>query len=219
MDERLERDELISALADGQLQGEALARALDGACGDPDAQAAWQAYHVIGDVLRSAELAPGTSSLRFLDALQARLADEPLPRAAPAAVVQQSAAAVPVATIPTHGAANDGAYRWKLVAGFASVAAVAAVGWSVLGGGAGDADGARLARASTVSGGPAAQALAQMPPGSGQALVVRASAGQAMIRDPRLDELLAAHRQRGSESALQMPAGFLRNATFEAPDR
>ncbi len=36
-----------------------------------------------------------------------------------------------------------------------------------------------------------------------------------MIRDPRLDELLAAHRQLGnSTSALQMPAGFLRNATF-----
>ena len=43
--------------------------------------------------------------------------------------------------------------------------------------------------------------------------------GQVMIRDPRLDELLAAHKQYGSTSALQMPAGFLRNATFEAPAR
>jgi sigma-E factor negative regulatory protein RseA len=42
---------------------------------------------------------------------------------------------------------------------------------------------------------------------------------QVMIRDPRLDELLAAHKQFGSTSALQMPAGFLRNATFETPDR
>lgn len=40
-----------------------------------------------------------------------------------------------------------------------------------------------------------------------------------MIRDPRLDELLAAHRQYGNTTALQMPAGFLRNATFEAPRR
>jgi sigma-E factor negative regulatory protein RseA len=40
-----------------------------------------------------------------------------------------------------------------------------------------------------------------------------------MIRDPRLDELLAAHRQLGGASALQAPAGFLRNATFEAPAR
>ncbi|MDU7587859.1 MAG: anti-anti-sigma factor, partial [Acidovorax sp.] len=42
---------------------------------------------------------------------------------------------------------------------------------------------------------------------------------QVMLRDPRLDELLAAHKQFGSTTALQMPAGFLRNATFEAPAR
>ena len=39
-----------------------------------------------------------------------------------------------------------------------------------------------------------------------------------MLRDPRLDELLAAHRQLGG-AALQMPSGFLRNATFEGPGR
>jgi sigma-E factor negative regulatory protein RseA len=42
---------------------------------------------------------------------------------------------------------------------------------------------------------------------------------QVMIRDPRLDELLAAHKQFGSTAALQMPAGFLRNANFERSDR
>ena len=40
-----------------------------------------------------------------------------------------------------------------------------------------------------------------------------------MLRDARLDELLAAHKQFGGISALQMPAGFLRNATFENPAR
>ena len=41
-----------------------------------------------------------------------------------------------------------------------------------------------------------------------------------MIRDPRLDEMLAAHRQLGGgASALQSPAGMLRNATFEGPAR
>ncbi len=40
-----------------------------------------------------------------------------------------------------------------------------------------------------------------------------------MLRDPRLDELLAAHRQFGGTSALQMASGFLRNATFEPPGR
>jgi sigma-E factor negative regulatory protein RseA len=41
----------------------------------------------------------------------------------------------------------------------------------------------------------------------------------AMLRDPRLDQLLAAHRQLGGATALQAPSGFLRNATFEGPAR
>jgi sigma-E factor negative regulatory protein RseA len=36
-----------------------------------------------------------------------------------------------------------------------------------------------------------------------------------MIRDPQLDALLAAHKQFGGASALQTPAGCLRNATFQ----
>jgi len=42
-------------------------------------------------------------------------------------------------------------------------------------------------------------------------------APQIMLRDARLDELLAAHQQAGGAS--QMPSGFLRNATFEGPSR
>ena len=37
--------------------------------------------------------------------------------------------------------------------------------------------------------------------------------------DPQLDALLAAHKQLGGGSALPMPAGFLRNATFEGSGR
>jgi sigma-E factor negative regulatory protein RseA len=41
-------------------------------------------------------------------------------------------------------------------------------------------------------------------------------AGQevTMIRDPRLDELLAAHKQFGGVSALQQPAGSLRSVSL-----
>ena len=39
-----------------------------------------------------------------------------------------------------------------------------------------------------------------------------------VLRDPRLEELMAAHRQAGGMSALQMPAGFLRNAAFDLPE-
>jgi len=40
-----------------------------------------------------------------------------------------------------------------------------------------------------------------------------------MLRDPRLDELVAAHRQSRGAAALQMPARFLRNANLEEPQR
>jgi sigma-E factor negative regulatory protein RseA len=35
-----------------------------------------------------------------------------------------------------------------------------------------------------------------------------------MLRNPQLDALIAAHNQAGGSSALQMPSGFLRSATF-----
>ena len=41
---------------------------------------------------------------------------------------------------------------------------------------------------------------------------------QIMIRDARLDELLATHRQGGT-NALPMPAGFLRSTPFTSSER
>jgi len=48
---------------------------------------------------------------------------------------------------------------------------------------------------------------------------VAEESGAVMLRDPQLDALLAAHRQHGGVTALQMPAGFLRNATFNEASR
>jgi sigma-E factor negative regulatory protein RseA len=45
------------------------------------------------------------------------------------------------------------------------------------------------------------------------------ASASVMLRDPRLDELMAAHQQYGATTTLQMPAGFLRNANFAAPNR
>jgi len=44
--------------------------------------------------------------------------------------------------------------------------------------------------------------------------VATGNGSEVILRDPRLDELLAAHRQFGSKASLQMPADFLRNASF-----
>ena len=94
-------------------------------------------------------------------------------------------------------AANEAVWRWKLVAGLCSLAVVAVLGWQLVGLQTGP-QAPQLAAAS------AAAAVAEAP---------------VMIRDPRLDQLIAAHQQQGGTSALQMPAGFLRNATFERPAR
>ncbi|PHV07011.1 transcriptional regulator [Janthinobacterium sp. BJB412] len=64
--------ENISALADGELPVSELELTL-AALNDPEARRAWQAYHLIGDVLRCAEARPG---LDFAARVAARLAAE-----------------------------------------------------------------------------------------------------------------------------------------------
>ena len=198
MDRTMNDNELISALADGQLRGEAFARTVQHVCADRSALQAWHAYHLIGDVLRSGEAVHAAAPQPFLDKLSARLAQEPGPQPAVAPVLVQQGWS-------SGKAANDGAMRWKMLAGVASVAAVAALGWSV------------IATGNPGVGNPPRLAAAPQQPDAEQVLA-RGQAG-VMIRDARLDELLAAHRQLGGASALQMPAGFVRNATFEGPAR
>jgi sigma-E factor negative regulatory protein RseA len=195
--DRMQTQELISAMADGQLRGEAFARGVELAAGDPVALEAWHTYHLIGDVLRSGELTPATMHTAFLGRLQARLRQEQRLTAA-----RNAPEARPIVEpVAAHRVAvNDDSFRWKLVAGFASVAAMAAIGWTVSGAVAGKVEQAQLAAAQ-------------------RGTVFAGGERGVMIRDPRLDELLAAHRQLGGASALQMPAGFLRNATFEGPTR
>ena len=198
MDSKMEQREMISALADGQLRGEAFAKAVEAAAADPDARQAWQAYHLIGDVLRTGQAGTLSSPQEFLDKLSQRLALEAPIRPVPAAPA-------PAVAVPVRPAANDGSFRWKMVAGFASVAAVAAVGWTVV---TGTGTGAQQPQLAGVA----------APQGAAGATVAAGTQG-VMIRDARLDEILEAHRQFGGASALQMPAGFLRNATFEGASR
>ena len=193
--ERMDTHELISALADGELGPDDTAAALARLSDDPQALAAWRDYHLVGDVLRSADLARTSPPGPFMARLSARLAQEAAP-SGPSARPAHEIRPVEQVAVAQAVAANDGSFRWKLVAGLASAAAVAAVGWSLL--------------AAGVGGSPAGPQLASAPASPPQAV---------MIRDPQLDELLAAHRQHGDATALQMPAGFLRNATFDVPGR
>lgn len=203
MDDQSKREQL-SAWMDGELPPSEQAQAW-AALQEPAVVQTWEVYHLIGDVLRSEDLArradPG-----FVLALRARLAQETV---VPATLPQAELQSVAVAA----EASNAAMFRWKLVAGLASVTAVAVVGWAAWGlQGTGGTNGAALASGAPSlaadPGAPSTVAVAEGPDGQ-----------QVMLRDPRLDELLAAHKQFGNTNTLQMPAGFLRNATFDSSGR
>jgi sigma-E factor negative regulatory protein RseA len=197
--------ELLSALADGQLGEEELAATLKACAYDESALGCWNTYHVISDVLRSPANLPAAmavdAELAFLERFNRRLAHEPFlrPESLSAEVLPAEPAPKRAADLIHHRgqASNDGNFRWKLVAGVASLAAVFAIAWNTSG---------LLAPAS----------LRQLAQSSFPQILVNSPQGP-MVRDARLEELLAAHKQFGATSAFQEASGFLRNATFEMP--
>ena len=199
--------ELLSALADGELSGDEMDQAL-ALCASDDHEC-WQTYQLIGDALREPALARQCNSAKLLDGVRMAIKQDHL--------IRQSAQDQG-ATMPAHMAApagNDSVFRWKMVAGLASMAAVAAIGWTSFN----EWSGASVAGAQLASAAPAASS-APVSTNARNIATLQANTGpQVMIRDPRLDELLAAHQQYGRANALQMPAGFLRNATFETPQQ
>lgn len=212
MQDVLKQREQLSALADGALDGAELAEALT-AARDDEALATWATYHLIGDVMRSTDLAqPGDSEL--LRRLRGQLAQEPARPVLVASEVQPTEIRSATSAIPPawheREAANAAVWRWRMVAGLASVAALALGTWTLLGS-SGPAPvlggGAVMATAPAAS--PATPVASALP---------RAATPPQMLRDPRLDELVAAQKQLGNPPVtLQMPADFLRNATFEQP--
>ncbi|QHI98039.1 anti-anti-sigma factor [Xylophilus rhododendri] len=203
-------DDAVSALADGALQGEAFASAMAQMQDDDGLRARWHTYHLVGDVLRSKDLADCSGGLDFLARFEARLAQETV---TPVVLATQPEPAV--VAVVRREAANASVFRWKLAAGFASVAAVAAIGWQVLQ--------AQLPAAAPVM----AQAQAPMQsiaaaPGGFQAVSVGGTlpsggfseAPPVMMRNAQLDELLAAHNRAIGGSALQSQARLLRNVSI-----
>lgn len=198
----------LSALVDGELDAQALDALLQSLAEDEGVRTTCMGYQVIGEVLRGG--APQPSVLpphAFVAGVRARLQTDLVS-------VQPS---TPVALPARVPAANDAVFRWKMVAGVASLAAVMAVSWSVIGGApassGGTANGPQMALLQAPAGVSPANAVQSTDQGT--ALVVNTAQGP-VLRDARLEQLLAEHRQYGGMSALQMPAGFLRDATHTA---
>ena len=201
--------ELISALMDGAVTADELPAVVDAVTSTREGMVTWQAYHLVGEALRGAAQAQALDGVNFAARVRDRLAEQHAPR--PLQQVEQTVPAASAAGTK-HEVANDPVMRWKLLAGAASLAAVATVGWHLASLNAGAGAQAQMAAApqvrTTVPTATAREAQAPV-----------ATAAPVMLRDTRLDELLAAHKQFGGTSALQMPAGFLRNATFDGSQR
>lgn len=196
----------ISALADNALDAGEAARVLEGMHASA-ARECWHAYHLIGDVLRAPDLGDARGDAAFVARLRGRLPP------------QMSVAPAPAAPAVARPAANDGVFRWKMVAGLASVAAVAAIGWGSLGslGPGAPVGGAQMALGTAPA--PAANAGAVLAAAQPGALPAAPATTAVMLRDPELDQLLAAHRQAAGALAFGDSAAFMRTAAFEGPAR
>jgi sigma-E factor negative regulatory protein RseA len=214
MEELARHQEAISALADGELSADEFDQTMARLGGSQEDRLTWLAYHVTRDVMRAGPSLAGGVETVFMQRLKQSLAQQP-PRASVLPDVEIIATgAEPISVRGRNDlkneAANDGYFRWKWMAGLASVVMVSLVGWQAVGSLSSSPAGAQLAQgAALVS--PAV--LASVP------TTAPMTEAPVMLRDPQLDALLAAHRQFGGASALQMPTGFLRNATFDGADR
>ena len=181
--------ESLSAMADGELDEASMARACSAWRDDASLRSTWHAYQLIGDVLRSDDLAaPPGRDAAFLAALRARLAHEPTVFA-PAALEKMS------------NSSRKSRRAWMatsaVAAGFVLVAGVLVVTRAPQ----------QLASAP--------QLAVSDAPAEPQTLVVDGK----VVRDARLDRYLAAHKQFAGSTVLGVPSGFLRNAAAEAPGR
>ena len=193
--------ELLSALADDRLGPQACSSLLEACKSDDSAVDCWRIYQLIGEQLRTPAsthmLVRMDDELAFARRLNKRLAGETF--TAPLHVLLGTAPVIPVADQrrPAEPAANDSSFRWKLVAGVASLAAVATIAWNA-------------------SGLQVPSSMPQLASVLAPQIVVTSTQGP-VVRDLKLEEMLAAHRQLGTSTALQESSGFLRNAMFEMP--
>ena len=201
---------ILSALADGDATDSEAARAFQAWRDDPDARASWHAYQLIGDVLRSDDLAAApVADEAFLVALRARLATEPVVLAPQPRVADE-----PVAQPLAANASPRSRGRWQgplaMAAGFLAVIGIYTVRsfdhgtGPALASNAQGASGPVLASATSVNNSGVAAPAPQTP-------------AQTQAAADQLAPYLAAHRQSAMSGPFQMPGSDLRNASLVQP--
>jgi sigma-E factor negative regulatory protein RseA len=211
----------LSALTDGELDSTACMRACAAWRDDVAARDTWHVYQLIGDVLRSDDLASTRGhDAGFLTALHARLANEPSVLAPePLLHVGTPAGAAPVRR--TVNAGRSSRWSWMapsaVAAGFVLVAGALVVTRAPLpGGGAFESALARIGVGGTTPQVVSTPTLAASETSLEQPAVV---INGRMLRDAKLESYLKAHQQFAGTTVLGVPSGFLRNAAAEVPNR
>lgn len=169
----------LSSLMDGDLPAGELAGVIASFRDDDDLRADWHAYHLIGDVLRSDDLATSTArDACFLQSLRSRLGQDgaqqdaaPLMAAAPRPLMP-AAMVLPASRAPAR----------RRLAGWLVAPAAVAAGFAVVAG-------VLVVNKALVSP-PASEAVL--------ALQMPSPASGVLVRDARLDRYLAAHRNLGT---------------------
>jgi sigma-E factor negative regulatory protein RseA len=210
------RAERVSAIIDSQSVPE-----VDRFIFELDAQdrATWSTYHLVGDVLRSDDLAEHASDdAGFLGRFSARLADEPhLLAPAPHAHSFATPAAATAATATADDAnltvvAAPAALRRRVAPAFAVAAAAAILSWVVL---------PQLQHPGMVGISPAALSAAGVPTTDVRQVAMAATpaapaAAQAnVVRDAALDQYLEAHMQFASHPG-DNGSPYVRSALYSA---
>ena len=177
----------LSSLMDGDLPAGELAGVIARFCADDALRADWHAYHLIGDVLRSDDLATAPArDARFLQALRSRLEQE-------GALAQQDAAPwlataprppvpVPLPLSASASASVSAAPSRRRLSGWMAAPAAVAAGFVVVA--------AVLVGNKALLSPPTAEAVF--------AQQMASPASGVLVRDARLDRYLAAHRNLGT---------------------
>jgi len=200
--------ERLSALVDGELDPAGSTTSCSAWARDAALRADWHAWHLIGDVLRSEDLAASPGHDRdFCAKLRLRLQAEPVVLAPTPAIAAPAGGRFERRARPS---------RWT-AAGAVAAGVVLVVGaFAVVR--PGEWPAAQVARggapvsiaASPVGAAPAEEASVQP---------VAIVADGKVFRDAQLERYLEAHKQFAGTSALGVPSAFLRSATVDSAAR
>lgn len=210
--------ERISALMDGEFDPDELAALLDEA--DTSGRPLWDDYHLIGDALRSDDLALPRSESAFMASFAARLEAEPH-LLAPAALADTQAGAAQGAKAAGSRVTRINPFLRvrRVLPTAAAAAAVAALSWVVVprlqdhpAGGSQPQVLAQAAAPGAAGSNVTRVALAQQPQGTVAANGASADAPNDLIvlRDARLDQYLAAHQQYAPAPIGQSVSPYMR---------